>query len=161
MRTYAPAPTINVLERALAEPSLARGVLHHEVRPARDAEFGDWPAWLDPRIRGGLAKRGIERPYVHQAEAIEAVHAGEDLVVVTPTASGKSLCYTVPVLQALAEDPSARALFLFPTKALGRTRSPSCPSSCGTRGSRCRPRATTATRRRRSGLRCARPGRSW
>ena len=66
------------------------------------------------------ASRGIERPYVHQAQAIEAVHAGQDIVVVTPTASGKSLCYTVPVLQALAEDPSARALFLFPTKALGQ-----------------------------------------
>ncbi len=120
MRTYAPAPTIAVLDRLLEEPSLARGVLHHEIRPAVDAEFGDWPAWLDPRLRAGLARRGIERPYVHQALAIEAVHAGEDIVVVTPTASGKSLCYMAPVLQALAEDPSARALFLFPTKALGQ-----------------------------------------
>src|SRR5512146_1528830 len=120
MRTYAPATTERVLERLLDEPSLAGTVLHHEVRPARDASFGDWPAWLDPRIRAGLASRGIERPYVHQADAIEAVHAGEDVVVVTPTASGKTLCYTIPVLQALAEDPSARALFLFPTKALGQ-----------------------------------------
>ncbi len=120
MRTYAPAPTLAVLERLLEEPSLARGVLHHEVREATDATFGDWPSWLDPRLRAGLAKRGIERPYLHQAAAIEAVHAGRDVVVVTPTASGKSLCYTAPVLQALAEDPSARALFLFPTKALGQ-----------------------------------------
>ena len=120
MRTYAPAPVIKVLDDLLEEPSLARGVVHHEVRPALDAVYGEWPAWLDPRLRAGLAKRGIERPYVHQADAIEAVHAGEDVVVVTPTASGKSLCYTVPVLQALAEDPSARALFLFPTKALGQ-----------------------------------------
>ena len=120
MRTYAPAPVIKVLDHLLEEPSLARGVVHHEVRPALDAVYGEWPAWLDPRIRAGLARRGIERPYIHQAEAIEAVHAGEDIVVVTPTASGKSLCYTVPVLQALAEDPSARALFLFPTKALGQ-----------------------------------------
>src|SRR5215203_5373335 len=120
MRTYAPAPTRAVLEQALEEPSLARGIRHHEVIPARTAVHGDWPEWLDPRIRAGLAGRGIERPYIHQAQAIEAVHAGEDIVVVTPTASGKSLCYTVPVLQALAEDPSARALFLFPTKALGQ-----------------------------------------
>ncbi len=120
MRTYAPAPTRTVLERMLEEPSLARGVVHHEIREARPPMHADWPGWLDSRIRGGLARRGIERPYVHQAEAIDAVHAGRDVVVVTPTASGKSLCYTVPVLQALAEDPSARALFLFPTKALGQ-----------------------------------------
>ncbi|HEY4753220.1 MAG TPA: DEAD/DEAH box helicase, partial [Candidatus Limnocylindrales bacterium] len=120
MRTYAPAPTLAVLERVLEEPSLARGVVHHEVRPATEAKHADWPDWLDPRLRAGLAKRGIERPYLHQADAIEAVHAGTDIVVVTPTASGKSLCYTVPVLQALAEDPSARALFLFPTKALAQ-----------------------------------------
>ncbi len=120
MRTNAPANTMAVLERLLEEPSLARGVVHHEVRPARDAIYGEWPSWLDPRIRDGLAKRGIARPYTHQADAIEAVHANEDIVVVTPTASGKSLCYTVPVLQALAEDSSARALFLFPTKALGQ-----------------------------------------
>jgi DEAD/DEAH box helicase domain-containing protein len=120
MRTNAPAATRAVLERLLEEPSLARGVVHHEVLEARDATFGEWPAWLDPRVREALVRRGIERPYTHQAEAIEAVHAGEDVVVVTPTASGKTLTYTVPVLQSLAEDPSARALFLFPTKALGQ-----------------------------------------
>src|SRR6185312_6508399 len=119
MRTYAPASAIDVLERLLEEPSLARGVVHHEVRPAVDARYGEWPAWLDPRLRAGLAKRGIERPYIHQADAIEAVHAGEDVVVVTPTASGKSLCYMAPVLQSLAEDSSVCALFLFSTKALG------------------------------------------
>ena len=87
---------------------------------ARPAEFGADPAWLDPRIRAGLASRGIERLYTHQADAVEAVHAGEDIVVVTPTASGKTLCYALPVLQAIADDPAARALFLFPTKALGQ-----------------------------------------
>ena len=120
MRTYAPASTEDVLARLLEEPSLASGVVHHEVVPARDAETRPFPEWLDPRIVRGLGRRGIESLYVHQAEAIEAVHAGEDVVVVTPTASGKTLCYALPVLQALAEDPSARALFLFPTKALGQ-----------------------------------------
>jgi DEAD/DEAH box helicase domain-containing protein len=120
MRTYAPAPPEVVLEDLLAEPSLARGVVHHEVIPARAAAHADWPSWLAPGIRDGLRTRGIERPYVHQAEAIEAVHAGEDVVVVTPTASGKSLTYAVPILQAMADDPSARALCLFPTKALGQ-----------------------------------------
>ena len=120
MRTYAPADASTVLERLLEEPSLARGVVHHAVLPAREATFAAMPPWLDPRIVAGLAGRGIERLYTHQAEAIEAVHGGEDVVVVTPTASGKTLCYALPALQAIAEDPSARALFLFPTKALGQ-----------------------------------------
>jgi DEAD/DEAH box helicase domain-containing protein len=120
MRTYAPATTEAVLAELLEEPSLARGVVHHRHIPARDAVYGAHPAWLDPRIRDGLASRGIDRLYTHQADAVEAVHAGEDVVVVTPTASGKTLCYAVPVLQAIADDPAARALFLFPTKALGQ-----------------------------------------
>ena len=120
MRTYAPASTEAVLERVLDEPSLARGVVHHEVLPARPAEFAPFPDWLDGRIRTGLAQRGIEQLYTHQAAAIEAVHDGRDVVVVTPTASGKTLCYALPVLQAITEDPASRALFLFPTKALGQ-----------------------------------------
>jgi DEAD/DEAH box helicase domain-containing protein len=120
MRTYAPGSTDAVLARLLEEPSLASAVVHHEVLPPRAADTVPFPDWLDGRIVSGLRSRGIENLYRHQAEAIEAVHAGEDVVVVTPTASGKTLCYTLPVLQALAEDPSARALFLFPTKALGQ-----------------------------------------
>ncbi|MDQ6795388.1 MAG: DEAD/DEAH box helicase [Chloroflexota bacterium] len=120
MRTYAPAGTRAVLDDLLADPSLARGVLHHEIVPPRDARYAPFPDWLDPRIRAGLASRGIDALYTHQAAAIEAVRAGQDVVVVTPTASGKTLCYTIPVLQALADDPAARALFLFPTKALGQ-----------------------------------------
>ena len=119
MRTYAPAAVETVLDRALGEPSLARGVLHHAVEPARDAVTAPFPAWLDPRIRSALAARDIHALYTHQAEALDAVRAGRDVCVVTPTASGKSLCYELPVLQALTEDPSARALWLFPTKALG------------------------------------------
>jgi DEAD/DEAH box helicase domain-containing protein len=120
MRTYAPASADAVLDRLLEEPSLANGVLHHEVLPAREAAFAPFPDWLDPRIRAGLATRGIEQLYVHQASAIDAVHAGKDVVVVTPTASGKTLCYSLPVLQAITEDAASRALFLFPTKALGQ-----------------------------------------
>ena len=120
MRTYAPATTDAVLARLLEEPSLAPAVVHHEILPPRPAETAPFPTWLDARIEKGLRSRGIESLYTHQAAAIEAVQAGEDVVVVTPTASGKTLCYTIPVLQALADDPSARALFLFPTKALGQ-----------------------------------------
>ena len=120
MRTYAPATTDAVLGRLLEEPSLSSAVVHYEVLPAKAADSVRFPAWLDERIVEGLRSGGIDGLYRHQAEAIESVHAGEDVVVVTPTASGKTLCYTLPVLQALADDPSARALFLFPTKALGQ-----------------------------------------
>ena len=120
VRTYAPLDAATVLERILQEPSLALGVVHHEIVPAREAAYADVPAWLDHRIRAGLSARGIDRLYCHQAEAIDSVRAGNDVVVVTPTASGKSLCYTLPTLQAIADDPAARALFLFPTKALGQ-----------------------------------------
>lgn len=120
MRRYAPATVEAVLEDLLGEPSLARGVVHHEVIPARAAAYAPLPTWLDPRIRTGLASRGIDQLYTHQADAIHEVRAGRDVVVVTPTASGKTLCYALPVLQAIADDPSSRALFLFPTKALGQ-----------------------------------------
>src|SRR5215213_9392270 len=116
VRTYAPASTEDVLERLLEEPSLAQAVKHHARIPAREAITAPFPPWLDGRIVQGLEDRGITSLYSHQAEAVEAVHGGEDVVVVTPTASGKTLCYALPVLQSLAEDPSARALFLFPTK---------------------------------------------
>ncbi len=120
MRTYAPLDTPAVLAALLAEPSLARGVVHHATLPARAGDYAPLPDWLDPRIHQGLAARGIDRLYVHQAEALEAIRAGRDVVVVTPTASGKTLCYALPTLQAIADDPAARALYLFPTKALGQ-----------------------------------------
>ncbi len=78
------------------------------------------PSALGAAPRRALERRGVGELYSHQAEAVERAIAGQDLVVATPTASGKSLCYHLPVLQALAEDPEARALYLFPTKALSR-----------------------------------------
>jgi DEAD/DEAH box helicase domain-containing protein len=120
MRYYEPAGVERVLAQILADPSLANGVVHRAVIAAREADFVPLPEWLDPGIAAGLASRGISSLYRHQAEAIDAVRAGEDVVVVTPTASGKTLCYLIPTLQALAEDPTARALYLFPTKALGQ-----------------------------------------
>lgn len=120
MRTYAPAAAKDVLDRLLAQPELSASVAHHTVLPARPATVAPFPAWLDERITAALRRRGIEALYSHQVEALEAVRSGEDVVVVTPTASGKTLCYALPTLQAFAEDPAARALFLFPTKALGQ-----------------------------------------
>ena len=112
------------LERVLDEiehdPQLARRITHWRHLPARPARYADFPAGLDPRLAEALHRRGIERLYTHQVAAIEAVLRGENAVAVTPTASGKTLCYTLPVLNTLLANPSARALYLFPTKALAQ-----------------------------------------
>jgi len=88
--------------------------------PAKTGEFAPYPDWVRPQIREVLAARGIQRLYSHQAEAINLVRQGRDLVLVTPTASGKTLCYNIPVLQRILEEPEARALYIFPTKALAQ-----------------------------------------
>jgi DEAD/DEAH box helicase domain-containing protein len=120
MRLHQPLSPLEALERFLAEPGVARALVARHVLPAQEAVGAALPAWLDPRLAGALRRRGIEELYSHQAEALEALHGGEDVVIVTPTASGKSLCYNLPVLQEIAEDPAARALYLFPTKALSQ-----------------------------------------
>src|SRR5262249_60907441 len=86
--------------------------------PAIAPAFAPFPEGVDPRLRGALAARGIEQLYTHQAEAFDHVLAGRNVVTVTPTASGKTLCYNGPVLDAILKDPSARALYLFPTNPL-------------------------------------------
>lgn len=88
--------------------------------PAREAVYAEFPQFIDVRIREALERRGIRNLYSHQATAIQAVHDGESIVVVTPTASGKTICYNVPVLDAILKDEESRALFLFPTKALSQ-----------------------------------------
>lgn len=98
--------------------SLPGDVTLDHVVPALEADFRALPQDLRPELAGALRDRGVGRLYSHQAEAYAAVRSGRHLVVVTPTASGKTLCYNLPVLQRLLEEPSARALYLFPTKAL-------------------------------------------
>jgi DEAD/DEAH box helicase domain-containing protein len=120
MRIHQPMPVLQALETLLSSPDVADAVVTRRILPARPADLVDIPAWLDPRLRGALERRGMPALYRHQAEAMDALRRGEDVLVATPTASGKSLCYHLPVLQAVAEDPAARALYLFPTKALGR-----------------------------------------
>ncbi len=100
------------------DPLFMDNVTSWQVMPARAARYGAFPASLDARVIGALKNRGIERPYIHQSRAIEAALMGKDFVVVTPTASGKTLCYNVPVLDAIMKDEASRALYLFPTKAL-------------------------------------------
>ena len=88
--------------------------------PAVAAQYAPFPDSLDPRLLDVLRARGIEQLYLHQAEAIRCALDGRHVVTVTPTASGKTLCYNAPVLDAILKDPSTRALYLFPTKALAQ-----------------------------------------
>ena len=87
--------------------------------PAVEAVHADWPE-LAPAVVRAYADRGIDRPYSHQAEAIDHILARRNVVVITPTASGKTLCYNAPVLSEIVNNPGARALYLFPTKALAQ-----------------------------------------
>ncbi len=87
---------------------------------ALDPRFAAYPPGIDSRLIDALASRGLDRLYTHQAEAIEHVLAGRNVVITTPTASGKTLCYNVPVMNGILENPASRALYLFPTKALAQ-----------------------------------------
>ncbi|HXF82725.1 MAG TPA: DEAD/DEAH box helicase, partial [bacterium] len=105
-----------ILDRLATDPQ--RRVAAWKEIPAQPARYAPLPPGLDPALAAALRRRGIEQLYTHQAEAFEAAARGEHLAVVTPTASGKTLCYNLPVLDRILRDPSARALYLFPTKAL-------------------------------------------
>ncbi|MDA0351689.1 MAG: DEAD/DEAH box helicase [Chloroflexi bacterium] len=110
----------DAIQELRTDPSLAPNVVEWRVLAAEPPRYEQWPANLDTRVIEALARRGIQRPYTHQARAIELALEGRDTVVVTPTASGKTLCYNVPVLESILRDPDARALYLFPTKALAQ-----------------------------------------
>jgi DEAD/DEAH box helicase domain-containing protein len=88
--------------------------------PAREAEYRPMPEWIRPELAAAYRAKGIEKLYSHQAASAELARAGKNFVVVTPTASGKTLCYNLPVLNAVLENPDTRALYLFPTKALAQ-----------------------------------------
>jgi DEAD/DEAH box helicase domain-containing protein len=108
------------LERLRLDPRLMNNIVAWERIPARPASYADFPEALDPRLVEALRQVGASPLYIHQVASIEAALSGENVVVVTGTASGKTLCYNLPVLQTLIEDPQARALYLFPTKALAQ-----------------------------------------
>jgi DEAD/DEAH box helicase domain-containing protein len=107
---------VHQFEKAHREPDSAIRAIHHQ--PPAEAVFLEMPAGIDPRLRAALATRGIARLYLHQGETFQQLEGGGNVVVVTPTASGKTICYNLPVLNTLLADPQARAMYLFPTKAL-------------------------------------------
>jgi len=109
-----------LLEAIRADNNYRDQVVHAERFPARPARYGTLREPLSEPMAEALERQGITRLYVHQAEALEAVRAGESVIITTGTASGKSLCYMVPVLETLLSEPPGRALFVYPTKALAQ-----------------------------------------
>jgi DEAD/DEAH box helicase domain-containing protein len=110
------APVLNKFERMALDPDSPIRAIRRT--PARAGEYAAFPENVNPKLREVLAARGIAKLYTHQALACDKVSAGGNVVIVTPTASGKTLCYNLPVLDRLSAEPGARAMYLFPTKAL-------------------------------------------
>jgi DEAD/DEAH box helicase domain-containing protein len=119
-----PHTTLDIVQEALG--ALAARYRSDEVLtsikhiPARDADYRPMPSWVRPELAAAYRAKGIDRLYTHQAAAAELARAGKDFVVVTPTASGKTLCYNLPILNGVLENTDTRALYLFPTKALAQ-----------------------------------------
>ena len=103
-----------------AEPDYAGQLSHVEVLPAREGIFAEPDRPLPEELRRLLAARGIEQLFSHQARALDLARAGRDLAIVTGTATGKTLAFNLPILETVLADPEARALYLYPTKALAQ-----------------------------------------
>jgi DEAD/DEAH box helicase domain-containing protein len=100
--------------------SIIENITSWKILPEKAAEYGEFPPSIDIRLVEALARKGIKKLFTHQAESWSRIKDGKNIVVVTPTASGKTLCYNLPVVEEILENPDARALYLFPTKALSQ-----------------------------------------
>ncbi len=109
-----------ILSRLRQNPLFRDGITFWHTVEAKRPVYGDWPPGIPDDVREAVERRGIAHLYSHQADAIRQVQEGKNVIVVTPTASGKTLCYNIPVLAHLRKNPEARALYLFPTKALSQ-----------------------------------------
>jgi len=110
----------SVLEVLENKPGLRRNIVYKRIIPPQPAKYDEFPKSLPSELTGVLKKRGIPNLYIHQAKAIRELDQGKNIVVVTPTASGKTLCFNIPVVRAVMENPEARSLYIFPTKALSQ-----------------------------------------
>ena len=115
-----PSGVRSVVDQWQASGTVKRCFAAERTIPPASPEYGAIPESLPAPLRAALSRRGIGELYSHQVQAVAAARQGRHVVIATPTASGKSLCFHLPVLAALAEDPTATALFVYPTKALSR-----------------------------------------
>ena len=109
-----------VLDLIRSDPQLKANITCWQKILPKEAEYAEFPQSLNPKLIEILNERGIQKLYTHQSSAIIQLQEGKNVVVVTPTASGKTLCYNIPVINAISEDNDTRALYLFPTKALSQ-----------------------------------------
>ena len=113
-------PLESVIERLRSDPQYAENVVEWRTLPPKDATFADYPDWVHPDLLATLKGYKFDQLFTHQRKAADIAHEGRNVCVVTPTASGKTLCYNLPVLNSIVNKTGARALYLFPTKALSQ-----------------------------------------
>ncbi len=111
---------LQIIDSFKSDQVIVKNIVHWTTYPARKGTFRDFPEYLDSRLVDVLKRRGIKQLYSHQRDAIDSINDSQDTVIVTPTASGKTLCYNLPVINSILQNSSNRALYLFPTKALSR-----------------------------------------
>ncbi|CAM4056829.1 DEAD/DEAH box helicase [Mesobacillus thioparans] len=109
-----------ILQDLKVSESVKKNIVHWHTIEEKEARTEDMPENLSGILENALQRRGISRLYTHQKSSYEQIMRGQSIVAVTPTASGKTLCYNLPVLQSIIDDPNARALYMFPTKALAQ-----------------------------------------
>jgi DEAD/DEAH box helicase domain-containing protein len=109
-----------VLLELRADPRFLSGITAWHKTPASEGQYSPMPEGIHPGLRDALASKGITELYTHQREAYDLIQSGKNVCVVTPTASGKTLCYNLSVLDSVLKDPESRALYIFPTKALAQ-----------------------------------------
>ncbi|WP_108671168.1 DEAD/DEAH box helicase [Peribacillus acanthi] len=107
-----------MIKNLKSHPDFKDSIVHWHTMEEKAARTESFPKGMHVKLKQALIKRGINELYTHQASAFETASAGKSMVAVTPTASGKTLCYNLPVLQSILDDSRSRALYIFPTKAL-------------------------------------------
>lgn len=110
----------DIIQGLKIDDSIKENIIHWQTIDEKPAKNSDMPEDIHPLLKQSMEKRGISQLYTHQRTAYETASKGRSFVAVTPTASGKTLCYNLPVLQGIVEDETSRALYLFPTKALAQ-----------------------------------------
>ncbi|MDF1544145.1 MAG: DEAD/DEAH box helicase, partial [bacterium] len=109
-----------IIDQLQNDRSFSQNIVHWQSIEPKAARYEEFPEELSSKLVEAIQSQGIKQLYTHQSDAVKAVLKNKDVVIVTPTASGKTLCYNLPVLNQIMEQPDTRALYLFPTKALSQ-----------------------------------------